>query len=163
MAEERSTDPVMDRITAAVERSRSGDRSGARADFATLWGEIGPDGDPFHRCTLAHFAADVQDDPHEELAWDRHALEAAREVTDARVKEYHPQLAIEGFFPSLHLGLAEDLRGLGHLEEARAHLDAAHAGLGALPDGGYGDMVRGGLERVASLLDADDPTRGGPP
>ena len=152
-------DPVMARITAAVERSQSGDAAGARADFDALWQEIGPDGDPFHRCTLAHFAADVQDDPHEELAWDQQALDAARHVTQARVEEYHPSLAIEGFFPSLYLGLAEDHRKLGHLDEAREHLEGARARLAALPEDGYGAMIRSGFERVAALLDAggDDP------
>jgi hypothetical protein len=153
MTDERSTDPVMDRITAAVERSRSGDRSSARADLAALWDEIGPDGDPFHRCTLAHYAADVQDDLRAELAWDEVALEAAGQVSDARAKEHHESLAIEGFLPSLHLNLAEDHRRLGDAASARHHIEEARRRLSALPEDGYGAMIRAGVDRVAALLE----------
>jgi hypothetical protein len=47
-----------------------GDREEARSRFTALWDEIGDEGDPLHHCTLAHFMADAQDDPEEELVWD---------------------------------------------------------------------------------------------
>ena len=58
MAEQES-DPVMERIGAAIGLSRRGEREQARELFAAIWADIGPDGDPFHRCTLAHYAADA--------------------------------------------------------------------------------------------------------
>ncbi len=155
MADEQSADPVMVRIMAAVERSQSGDAAGARADFAVIWGDVGPEADPFHRCTLAHYAADVQEDLREELAWDVYALEAAQDVTDARAKEHHASLAIEGFFPSLHLNLAEDYRKLRDVENARHHIAAAREHLSVLPEYGYGAMIRAGVDRVGALLDAE--------
>jgi hypothetical protein len=153
MTDEPPTDPVMARILAAVGRSQAGDAEGARTDFAAVWADIGPDGDPFHRCTLAHYAADAQDDLRAELAWDEIALEAAAEVTDARAQEHHGSLVIEGFFPSLHLNLAEDHRRLGDLANARHHIDEARRRLSALPEDGYGAMIRAGVDRVAALLE----------
>jgi len=55
----------------------SSDREGARGRLAALWDEIHADGDALCRCTLAHYMADMQDDPREELLWDLRALEAA--------------------------------------------------------------------------------------
>ena len=146
-------DPVMARIVAAVQRAYEGDAAGARDDFDLIWRELGPDGDPLHRVTAAHYAADVQDEPRDELAWDLDALGAAEEVTDARARDYHADLAIEGFFPSLHLNLAEDYRTLGDLTAARRHIAAARERVSALPEDGYGAMIRSGIDRLAALLD----------
>ncbi|MFC7961067.1 hypothetical protein [Rhodococcoides kroppenstedtii] len=52
-------DPSMEAITAAVVRGRGGDVAGARSDLEALWSETGVGGDPFHRCTLAHYLADL--------------------------------------------------------------------------------------------------------
>jgi hypothetical protein len=153
VTDEPPTDPVMTRILDAVARSQAGDAEGARSDFAAIWADIGSDGDPLHRCTLAHYAADVQDDLRAELAWDELALEAARHVTNARVEEHHASLAIEGFFPSLHLNLAEDHRRLGDVARARHHIGEARRCLSALPGDGYGAMIRSGVDRVAALLE----------
>jgi len=158
--EDQPADPVMARITAAIERSRVGDPAAARADFTAILHDLGPDADPFHLCTLAHYAADVQADPRDELEWDLRALAAAHRVDDARVKRYHATLAIAGFFPSLHLNLAEDYRKLGELPSARRHLAEARARLSALPADGYGATVRTGIDRVAALLDQAGSTTG---
>lgn len=152
--ESPSADPVMARITAVIERSRA-DPTASRADFAALWANLGPDADPFHLCTLAHYAADVQADPQDELVWDLRALAAAHRVADERVKRYHPGLTIAGFFPSLHLNLAEDYRKLGDPDAARRHLAEARARLSTLSDDGYGATVRTGIDRVTALLDAE--------
>jgi hypothetical protein len=72
------------RIGEAVQLSHQGEREAARLLFAEIWDEIGGEqGDPLHRCTLAHAMADVQDDVREELLWDQRALEAADLLTDA--------------------------------------------------------------------------------
>ena len=147
------TDPVMSEIAAAVQAGQEGDRADARARFDDLRARLGDDGDPFHRCTLAHYAADVQDDPHEELRWDERALAAAEEVTDERAHTYHPSLRIAGFYPSLHLNLADVHRRLGHDAAARRHLDLARERIDALSDDGYGRMIRAGIERCAERLD----------
>ena len=141
---EQKPDPMMERIGAAIGLSRQGEREEARELFAAIWADIGPDGDPFHRCTLAHYAADVQPDPQDELMWDLRALAAAEELTDERAQAYHESLSVRGFYPSLHLNLAEDYRKLGNVGRARQELELARGGLDALDNDGYGSNVRAG-------------------
>lgn len=148
------TDETMDRIGAAVEQGRAGDTAGARAELARLWSEIGPDGDPFHRCVLAHYLADLQDDDGDELWWDERALAAVAGLTDERARRHHASLQVRGFLPSLHLNLADDHRRLGAVEPAGAHLAAARRYAAELPEDGYGSVVRGGIANVAAALDA---------
>lgn len=149
-----SGDEVMARITAAIERHHAGDAEDARQRLAAIWDEISPDGDVFHRCVLAHYMADTQDDPRDELTWDLRALAAADSLTDERAQQHHGSLQVRGFYPSLHLNLAEDYRKLGDIPRARTHLAAAQCAASALPDDGYGAMIRGGIARLAERLEA---------
>lgn len=75
--QEASEDAVMTRIGQAVILLHAGDREEARNRLGEIWSEIGEEGDSLHRCTLAHYMADAQDDPADELAWDLRALTAA--------------------------------------------------------------------------------------
>lgn len=150
------TDPVPAEITAAVEAGRAGDPEAARTQLAAIWQRLGEHGDPFHRCTLAHYAADVQDDPHEELRWDERALAAAGEVTDERVQAHDASLRIAGFYPSLHLNLADVHRRLGHDADARRQLELARQRIDALADDGYGRMIRSAIERCGQRLEQGD-------
>ncbi|MCW5253702.1 hypothetical protein [Streptomyces sp. SHP 1-2] len=79
--ERASADAVLTRIGQVVILHHAGDREEARRRFLGLWAEIGEHGAPLHRCTLAHYLADTQDDPGDELAWDLRALAAAEELT----------------------------------------------------------------------------------
>jgi hypothetical protein len=147
------TDPTILRIGEAVQRSHQGEREAARLLFTEIWDEIGGEqGDPLHRCTLAHAMADVQDDVRQELVWDQRALAAADQLTDARVAQAGVTLPVAGLYPSLHLNLSECYRKLGDLERAREHLQQAQATIGVLGDDGYGQLIRTGLERLAGLL-----------
>ncbi|MEV1293387.1 hypothetical protein [Pseudonocardia sp. NPDC049635] len=150
------SDPTMAEIAAAVEVGRAGDRVGARDRLTALWERIGAGGDPLHRCVLAHYAADVAGDAHEELRWDERALAAAEEVTDERTRELDPALRIAGFYPSLHLNLADVHRRLGNDEPARWHLQQAADRVEALPGDGYGTMIRSGIERCGERLARGD-------
>ncbi len=64
------TDPPLVRIGEAVAlHHHRGQHEAARPLFRQLWDEIdGEQGDPLYVCVLAHAIADVQDDPHQELA-----------------------------------------------------------------------------------------------
>ena len=150
----KQPDAVMAKIGEGIAQRERGDREGARRLFAELWEQVGPEGDPFHRCALAHSMADVQDDVRDELIWDLRALEAADELTDARVCEDGVAGAVAGFYPSLHLNLADAYRRLGELEEAREHLVRGRAASALLGDDGYAQMIREAFERLASRLAA---------
>jgi Tetratricopeptide repeat len=153
--EQAAPDAVMTRIGQVIMLHHAGDREEARDRFLDLWGEIGEDGDPLHRCTLAHYMADTQDDPADELTWDLRALSAAEELTDGRVAEHHHSLAVRAFSPSLHLNLAADYVKLGRAEAARSHLGLAREAVGALGDDSYGDGIRVALDRLDLRLNGE--------
>lgn len=148
-------DKTMKRIEEAIGLQHAGGTDTARRRFTEIWEEIASDGDPFHRCVLAHYMADLQQDPQDELAWDLRALEAAGSVTDDRAKQHHSSLAIRGFYPSLHLNLASDYHKLGHTEQARTHLTQAQQHLDALKKDDYGHGIRSAIARLAGRLAED--------
>lgn len=149
-------DATTARIGRGLELGQRGERAAAREVFAEVWDDIGADGgDPLHRCALAHAMADVQDEVAEELVWDLRALAAAELVTDERAAPAGVTSPVAGFYPSLHLNVGECYRRLGQLERAREHLRAGRAAVGALADDGYGQMVKGGLDRLAERLASD--------
>ncbi|WP_037672930.1 hypothetical protein [Streptomyces griseus] len=150
-------DAVLTRIGQVVMLHHGGDREEARRRFLELWAEIGEHGDPLHRCTLAHYLADTQDDPADELAWDLRALTAAEEVTDDRPggqrHEHEDASAVRALYPSLHLNLAADYVRLGRREAARVHVRRARGAADALRDDRYGDGVRAAISRLESRLE----------
>ncbi|MFF6850147.1 hypothetical protein [Streptomyces antimycoticus] len=138
-------DAVLTRIGQAVMLHRGGDREEARNRLAALWQEIERDGAPFHRCALAHYLADTQDDPLDELIWNLRALAAADGFTGA--------LAPRAFVPSLHLNVATGYLKLGQEEAARGQLALARAAAGALGEDPYGDGVRAAILRLTLALE----------
>nr|WP_202539474.1 hypothetical protein [Streptomyces sp. SID8379] len=155
----------MTRIGQVVMLHHAGDSEEARDRFLGLWSEVGEDGDPLHRCTLAHYLADTQADPSDELAWDLRALSAADSCTGQRSTE------LRALYPSLHLNLAADYVKLGRPGAARSHLTRARTAAGALGDGaaadGYAAGVRATLTRlerqVAGLSGEGEDEAGGRP
>ena len=63
-----SADPTMEAINDAVTLGRSGDRIAARITLGAIWHAVGPSGDALHRCALAHYMADLQEDAAQALA-----------------------------------------------------------------------------------------------
>jgi hypothetical protein len=150
--QQAAPDAVMTRIGQVVILHHAGDREEARQRFLQLWAEIGEDGDALHRCTLAHYMADVQDDPVDELAWDLRALTAAEELTDDRLAAHQGSLAVRALYPSLQLNLAADYVKLGRSGPARTHLRRARSAARSLPDDRYGDGVRAAIEQLELRL-----------
>ncbi|MEV7992265.1 hypothetical protein AB0O67_10180 [Streptomyces sp. NPDC086077] len=150
--EQAAPDAVMTRIGQVVMLHHAGDREEARHRFLQLWTEIGEDGDPLHRCTLAHYMADAQDDPCDELAWDLRALGAAEELSDDRLAAHEGALAVRALYPSLHLNLAADYVKLGRSDAARTHLRRARGAADALADDRYGEGVRAAIGRMELRL-----------
>ncbi|HEU5128339.1 MAG TPA: hypothetical protein VFU12_10150 [Glycomyces sp.] len=152
------TDTTMEAITDAVTAGRSGDTLGAKHRLLDLWQSIGPGGDPFHRCTLAHYLADLCADPAEALTWDVRAIDAADALTDARVQAHQADLRIAGFYPSLHLNLADGYRRLASFAAAADQIEAARAHLPSLADDAYGDLIRTAISEVAEAIARRDTT-----
>ncbi|MFD9210213.1 hypothetical protein ACFVZM_28525 [Streptomyces sioyaensis] len=162
-------DGVLTRIGQAIMLHRAGDREEARNRLSALWHEIGPQGDAFHRCTLAHYMADTQDDPRDELDWDLRALEAAEGFVterpagtavapvESKVADgpgpRHPLVALRAFFPSLHLNIAADYAALDRPADARAQLRRARASVNALADGEYRQGLRDAIDRLQLRID----------
>ncbi|WP_405875051.1 hypothetical protein [Streptomyces sp. NBC_00005] len=164
--EQAAPDAVMTRIGQVVMLHHAGDREEARHRYLQLWAEIGEDGDPLHRCTLAHYMADAQDDPADELSWDLRALTAAEELTDDRLAEHEGTLAVRALYPSLHLNLAADYVKLDRNGAARTHVRRARDAAEALGDDSYGDGVRAAIARLELRLGEDGRDgdgRWGPP
>ncbi|MCJ1675887.1 hypothetical protein MTF65_00625 [Streptomyces sp. APSN-46.1] len=167
--QEASEDAVMTRIGQAVILLHAGDREEARNRLGEIWSEIGEEGDSLHRCTLAHYMADAQDDPAEELAWDLRALTAADGLGPAAAipptpgpgegppAHPAPHRAVRVFYPSLHLNLAADYVKLRRPEAARVHLARAREATGVLADDGYGygSGVRAAIARLERRLAAE--------
>ncbi|MCY0954319.1 hypothetical protein [Streptomyces sp. H27-S2] len=170
--QEASEDAVMTRIGQAVILLHAGDREEARNRLGEIWSEIGEEGDSLHRCTLAHYMADAQDDPADELAWDLRALTAANApatgaapgegIPAGRTPHHEPRLAMRVFYPSLHLSLAADYVKLRRPEAARVHLARARAATGALSDDGYGNGVRAAIARLERRLAGEQGREHGP-
>src|SRR5689334_2531926 len=154
----------MTRIGQAVILLHAGDREEARNRLGDIWAEIGEEGPALHRCTLAHYMADAQDDPADELAWDMRALNAADGLRQEPITLPLPQphTAVHVFYPSLHLNLAADYVKLSRPEAARIHLARARAAAGALSDDGYGDGVRAAISRLELRLGALPADGSGP-
>ncbi|MFI1568456.1 hypothetical protein ACH4ZX_36475 [Streptomyces sp. NPDC020490] len=151
--EQAVPDAVMTRIGQAAMLHHAGDREEARHRYLRLWAEIGEDGDPLHRCTLAHYMADAQDDPADELAWDLRALTAAEELNHERLAEHADAPAVRALYPSLHLNLAADYVRLGRGGPARTHLRLARGAAEALADDGYAEGVRAAIRRLELRLE----------
>ncbi|WP_406150880.1 hypothetical protein [Streptomyces sp. NBC_01012] len=176
---EVSGDVVMTRIGQAIMLLHAGDREEARNRLGAIWSELGEHGAALHRCTLAHYMADAQDDPGDELAWDLRALTAAEGLTGAvdadpgvdagpgadaataahpaadtdPAAEHRDAIALRAFVPSLHLSLAADYLKLQRFGCARIHLDRAWDAARMLEDDdAYGGGIRAAIGRMEQRM-----------
>ncbi len=145
-------DAMMTRIMEAIGLHQRGENEAAHTQLGALWAEIGADGDPLHRCALAHYVADLQNDPADALTWNRRALDAAEMLRENGVEHVLGSVSLRSFFPSLHLNLAEDYRLLGDNAAAAEQARLARAALAGLPEEGFVAMIRGGIDRIEHSL-----------
>lgn len=141
-------DETMDRITASVTKGRAGDSESARLELLSVWDDIGVGGDPFHRCTLAHYLADLFEHPAQALVWDVRALDAADELSDQRARRFETSLRVAAFYPSLHLNIADNLRRLSAFDAAQEHIEAARRACSSLGDDDYGRSIKSSIDCV---------------
>lgn len=152
-SETTEIDAVMTAIGAAVEQGRAGARAPAREALVRLWEQVGDTGDALHRCSIAHYLADLQESVDDELLWDQRALAAVADLNDERAQRFHESLQVRAFLPSLHLNLADAYRRAGDHDRAQHHASVAGELARELPDDAYGAMIRGGVRQVAELLE----------
>lgn len=150
------SEDTLEAITGAIEMGRDGNPAAARDELIRIWETLGPLGDPLARCTLAHFLADLYDDAALALTWDIRAIDAADALTDQRLAEYHPGLHVRGFYPSLHLNLADNYRRLGSFDTATRHLTAVRASLHTLEPGEYDTVIRTALDEIEAAIRTGD-------
>ena len=148
-------DTIMTRINEGIALAHSGRREEARALFDAVWRTLEHAGDPFHRCVLAHFMADMQDEPRDELVWDLRALAAAGELSDERVKQHHASMSLAGLFPSLHLNAGDAYRRVGDAVNAREHAQLALEACTHLPADPSSTTTRAAIRRLSERLDGE--------
>lgn len=142
-----------DALMRAIEVLHRGDRETAKSLFRGLHDELAQS-DHFHRCVLAHYMADAQDDGWEELKWDRIALEEAERATPSEFEGRFPGVTRESFLPSLHLNLAASYERVSQLSQARVHALAAREAVSGIQDTSLGRMTHDAIDRIcARLLD----------
>lgn len=146
MKPRRTTD-----LLAAIELLHRGERDAARAALETVWAGLAAD-DGFHRCVAAHYLADAQSSPDDELRWDQLALAAAAGASDEEFADAMPGMTLASFMPSLHLNLAADYERLGDLARARSHAVAAEQAAGALQTTDLGELTRQAIARIIRRL-----------
>lgn len=138
----------MEEIRTAMRRFHQGDRDESRQRLMAMWEELGSGGETFHRCAIAHYLADMQTDPEEELTWDKRALELAESDPEAP--------GIGAFLPSLHANLADCYRRMRDFTNARYHVDQGMETSGVLGYDSYGQNVRASLVRIDTQVSERD-------
>ena len=145
-----TSDPVLDRISDALDLFNAGRRGEARAAFGAIWAEIESEGDPFHHCVLSHYMANAQGDMESELTWNRRALAAADSIVSERPDA--ASLSVLSLYPALHLNLADVLFRSGDVPGASRQVHLARQASDALSDDTHGEQVRSAIERLATRL-----------
>jgi len=108
--------------------------------FAEAWEQATTD---IEKAIAAHYVARSQQSAADKLSWDETALAHALEAD---------QSLIGGFYPSLHLNIAKGYEDLGQTETAMAHYLAASRHAAQLPDDGYSNLIRGGIQNGIERL-----------
>lgn len=146
-------------VTTAVGLALSGEKEQGRADLLRAWASTRDD-DHAQRCVLAHYLADLESELDKEVEWDERALAAYPHIGEDALAPIGIPSA-RGLAPSLHLNLGDGYLRQGRWDESAAQLAAGQASLDALPEDGYGALIRGGLARLQSRLEEEESRREG--
>jgi hypothetical protein len=132
--------PVVKLCAAGMQAEALGKPEAARELYLAAWNaRTGA----YDGCLAAHYVARHQSRPEDGLHWNQISLDLARETDDDLVR---------GFFSSLYLNLGRSHETLGNRELARQSYDLAEAHLADVPEGAYGDVVRGGLTAARARM-----------
>lgn len=90
----------------------------------------------FEKFTAAHYVARHQKSISDKLKWDEKALKHALQIDEETVK---------ATLPSLYLNIAKCYEDLKDFDKAKNNYQAAFSFTNFLPDNGYGNMIKTGI------------------
>lgn len=108
--------------------------------FYQAWKQAG---NPVEKLTAAHYLARHQNSIADKLKWDITALQFAGKV---------PFEAIGAVYPSLYLNVAKGFEDLNDFTQADNHYRQALNYVSFLPNDGYGNMIKGGINNGIARL-----------
>jgi hypothetical protein len=138
-------------VLEAVQLVLSGHHETARVQLEGLWHSL-PQDDGFHRCIIAHYLADIQPEPHDELRWDQAALSAALVSNAESFDNRIPDVTFRSFLPSLHLNLASSYERVGDLDAAKVHARNAWQGARELTQTPIAKLTGSAILRLCARL-----------
>jgi tetratricopeptide (TPR) repeat protein len=112
----------------------------AQAIFAQAWDEAAND---FEKFTAAHYVARHQKSIHDKLKWDEISLEFAVKINDS---------SMQVSYPSLYLNIAKCYEDLKDIDNAQKNYLIALSYVNHLPDNGYGQMIKSGINKGIERL-----------
>ena len=128
--------PVVKLCAQGIEVEMKGRRDEARSLFLQAW-ELRQD--DVDACIAAHYLARHQESLVETLRWNELALTHGMHA---------PADSVGSFLPSLYLNLGKSYEDLGDLSRARELYEQGEQHLADVPGGGYGEIVRQGLDNA---------------
>ncbi len=117
-----------------MEIEGGGDKVEAQKLFMQAWNEAKDD---FEKFIAAHYVARNQKTIEGKLEWDELALKLAIKITDYNINQS---------LPSLYLNIAKGYEDLKDYKKAFENYQMALQFIGFLPDSGYGNMIRLGID-----------------
>ena len=126
---------VVQLCATGMELEGQGKSAEARIHFEEAWGVATTDFDKF---TAAHYVARHQKSISDKLKWDKAALTHALNINHESSKET---------LPSLYLNIGKCYEDLNDFDNAKSNYQAAFSYAVFLPDNGYGNMIRTGIEK----------------
>jgi tetratricopeptide (TPR) repeat protein len=123
-----------------MELEGEGNFNEAGNKFTKAWNDALND---FEKFTAAHYVARHQESVEGKLFWDRIALSFALKIDDENMKAN---------LPSLYLNIGKCLEDLGDFPNAEDNYRKALSHVSSLPDNGYGQMIKSGIEKRLKRL-----------
>ena len=124
-----------------MEFEGTGDHEKAHRNFLQAWEHASDNSEKF---IAAHYLARHQKSVTDKLHWDEVALQLALEMNDETT---YPQL------PSLHLNIGKCYEDLNNFSKANENYLIAKSFTSYLPDDGYGNMIKAGIENGIARIE----------
>lgn len=135
-----SENPIVKLCVEGMSLEARGHSSEAAALFVRAWQTATDD---FEASIAAHYVARHQSSPETALLWNQISLDRANLASKEKVRS---------FYPSLYLNMGKSHEDFDQWEQAQHFYKLAEVSLSALPDDGYGKMVRDAVQRGLNRL-----------